>query len=59
MQKEQASTELKIAQHDVAIAPPAKRRRYQDINKRLNKYKLDYAQGRKSVLDFLRVAGPS
>jgi hypothetical protein len=57
MKKEQAATQLKVAQHDVAMPPPAKKRKYRIVNERLAKFKQDYAQGQKSALQFLRVAG--
>ena len=57
VRKEQENTELKIAQQEVALPPPAKKRRYQDINRRLAQFKQQYADGQKSVLDFLRAVG--
>ena len=47
VKKEQAGTELKLAMQDAAIPPPAKKRKYQDINK------LDYAQKQCPILDVL------
>ena len=57
IRKEQAATELKIAQNDVAMPPPAKKRKYQIINQRLAKFKSEYAQGERSLLRFLHAAG--
>ena len=50
MRKEQAATELKLAQHDAAIQPPHKKRKYQIVNQHLTQYKQEYVMGERSVL---------
>ena len=55
--KEQAATELKLAQHDAVIQPPQNKRKYQIVNKRLAQFKQEYVMEERFVLSFLFAAG--
>ena len=44
--KEQAATELKLAQHDAAIQPSQKKRKYQIVNQRLAQHKQECVMGK-------------
>ena len=57
MRKEQAATELKLAQHNAAIPPPQKMRKYWVVNQRLAQFKQEYVMGERSVLSFLLADG--
>ncbi|KAI0232130.1 hypothetical protein LSAT2_017539, partial [Lamellibrachia satsuma] len=47
--KEQAATKLKPAQHDAAIPPPQKKRKYRVVNQRLAQFKQELAGDRHTV----------
>ena len=51
--KEQAATELMLAQHDAAIPPPQKKRKYRIVNQHLAMFKQVHVMGERSVLSFL------
>ena len=55
--KEQAATELKLAQHDAAIPPPQRKRKYRIVNQHLAQLKQEYVMGERSVLSFQLAAG--
>ena len=57
LKREQAATELKGAQHDVAILPPQKKTKHIVMNQCLAVFKQEHGSGRRSVLSFLRAAG--
>ena len=57
MRKDQAATELKLAQHDAAIQPSQKKRKYWIVNQRLAQFKHEYVTRERSVLSFLFAAG--
>ena len=55
--REQAATELKVAQHDAAILPPQKKKKHIVTDQRLAVVKQEYDSGRRAVLNFLLAAG--
>ena len=57
LKREQAATELKVAQHDAAILPPQKKKNHIVTYLHLAVLKQEYDSGRRAVLSFLRAAG--
>ena len=57
MRNEQAVTEMKLAQHDAAIPPPQKKRKYWIVNQRLAQFKQEYVTREISVLSFMLAVG--
>ena len=51
------ATRKEQAQHDVALPPPQKKRKYQIVNQRLAQFKQQYVMGERSVMSFLIAAG--
>ena len=54
---EQAATELKTAQHDAAVQPARKKKKYIVVNQRLAQFKQEYSNGERSLLRFLHATG--
>ena len=53
----QFKQELKTAQHDAAVQPARKKKKYIVVNQRLAQFKQEYANGERSLLRFLHAAG--
>ena len=56
LKREQAATELKVAQHDATILPPQKQKHIV-TDQHLAVLKQEYDSGHRAVISFLRVAG--
>ena len=56
IRKEQAATELKTAQHDAAVQPARKKKKYIVVNQRLAQFKQKYANGERSLLRVMHAA---
>ena len=51
--KDQAATELKLAQRHAAIQPPQKKRKYRIVNQCLAQFKQEYVMGKDLYLSVL------
>ncbi|KAK2192012.1 hypothetical protein NP493_41g06047 [Ridgeia piscesae] len=56
LKREQAATQLKVAQHDAAMLPPQKKKNIV-MGQHLAVFKQEYGSGCKAVLSFLGEAG--